>query len=369
MSIRSLLASAFLLAILGAAWAGDEPKIVEKRDGRYLRLSLKDDPKAQGWLYEVWDDAEGEAEKHAELIVALHGAGGDPRNFILPRLMTDRHAFCLAVAGRREVAHATGRGFMWSRDDVAYVLALTRHVIKTRRVDPRRVLVWGHSAGGVMTLDVLAQAPELFAGALTSAAGAAPGTPHAAKRVFVILGEDDPNYRIAPRVREHIERAEKAPGSCALLSVEWLEHVLPANDFLDLGFDWVMHGKGRGGEAKVGLVPKGRAGPWRHILIRHTEAKERDEDVERSKKDAVALLDDVRKAVTDGTAFFPFEAARLSEDTRSRSAGGGLSPRRVVSYFGEAPALEPGASPEVIASSFGLHLVLREIDEDGEEED
>ena len=259
--------------------------------------------------------------------------------------------------------HATGRGFMWSAADVDYVLALTRHVIKTRNVDKKRVLVWGHSAGGTMTLTTLAKAPALFAGALTSASGTAPGKSHEDKRVFVILGEDDPNYRVVPLVRKHVKRTAKTKGACALLSVEWQEHVLPADDFLDFGFDWVLHGKGRGGEARVGLVAKGRAGPWRHVLVRHKEAKDSgDEPSSRSKKDAIKLLEEVRIAVEGGHAFFPFEAARHSEDTRSASAGGGLSSARLAKLFGEAPDVKPGACSKVLESPKGLHLVMREVD-------
>jgi len=346
--------------------ADEAAQVVEQQDGRYIRLSLKGDPKAQGWLYEIWDDDEEEEEEDAgaELIVALHGAGGDPRNFLLPRLMSSRTAYCLAVAGRREVPHATGRGFMWSGADVDYILALTRHVIKTRNVDKTRVLIWGHSAGGTMTITALAKAPALFAGALTTAAGMAPGKPHEDKRVFVILGEDDPNYRVAPLVRKHVKRTEKTKGACALLSVEWLEHVLPADDFLDFGFDWVIHGKGRGGEASVGLIAKGRSGPWRHILLRHKDAENKEEPSERKKKDAVKLLEEVLSAVKSGSAFFPFEAARLSEDGRSKSAGGGLSEARLETFFGKVPSLKAGTCSTVLESTEGVHLVQREIEED-----
>ena len=354
------------LAPPAAAKRGRAPTIVEKEDGKYLHLAFEDDAKAQAWLYRVVtgeEDEQGMPTEPVDLVVALHGAGGNPKNFVMPGLMTTRGSWCLTVAGHQEVQTERGRGFMWSGGDVKTILAFVRHVIDKYPIREDRVIVWGHSAGGTMTLATLGEEPDLFAGGLTTAAPATPTSQHKAKRVCVFLGTDDPNWAGATSVRSYVESLAKkrAKGACAFFAVEDLGHEIPYDDYLGLGFDWILHGEARGGEATVPRRSRGAEGTYRHILVRHKGAEQAD-DVKRSKSKAKKLLKGIAKELDKGRAFFPFEAACHSEDQRTAGCGGGIEADELKERFGlDVPELDPGAVSETLASPQGLHLLCRGI--------
>jgi len=360
----TLVPALMLVALLAPAGiAKPAPTIVEEQDGKYLHLAFEDDPAAQAWLYRTLtgnEDEEDRPTQPVDLIVALHGAGGNPKNFVMPLLMQDRDAWCLTVAGHQAVQHEQGSGFNWSGQDVATIVAFVRHVVEKYPIRKDRVIVWGHSAGGTMTLATLAEAPELFAGGLTTAAPATPDGRHKEKRVCVFLGTEDPNWGGAGSVRSYVESLAKkrGPGACAFFAVEGLGHDVPNDDYLGLGFDWILHGKARGGEATVPRLAKGADGAWRHILVRFKGA-EGAEGVKRTKSKAAKLLKEIAKELAKGRAFFPFEAACHSEDAGSAGCGGGLDDDALKAFFPELPALEPGAVSDVLESQQGLHLVMR----------
>ena len=104
-----LLLSLLLLVVLTpgvAAKRERDPTIVEAEDGKYLHLTFEDDAAAQAWLYRPLtgdEDEDGKPAEPVDLIVALHGAGGVPKNFVMPLLMQNRGAWCLTVAGHQSV--------------------------------------------------------------------------------------------------------------------------------------------------------------------------------------------------------------------------------------------------------------------------
>lgn len=352
------------LAPSAAAKRGRDPAIVETEDGKYLHLTFEDDAKAQAWLYRIVtgdEDEQGMPTEPVDLVVALHGAGGNPKNFVMPGLMTTRGSWCLTVAGHQEVQTERGQGFMWSGGDVKTILAFVKHVVGKYPIRKDRVIVWGHSAGGTMTLATLAEDPDLFAGGLTTAAPSTPSSQHKEKRVCVFLGTEDPNWAGAASVRNHVESLAKkrGKGACAFFAVQELGHDIPYDDYLGLGFDWVLHGQARGGEATVPRRSKGADGSYRHILVRHKGAEQAG-DEKRSKSKAKKLLKGIAKELGKGRAFFPFEAACHSEDPETAGCGGGIEDDELKERFGlDVPDLEPGAVSEIVESPQGLHLVWR----------
>jgi len=338
------------------------PAVVEKDEGGgVVHLALEEDPAAQAWLFKP--PREGEEKTKVDLIVALHGAGGNPRNFFLRTLMERRHAWCLAVAGHRRVKTGRGEGFMWEGRDVGYIAGLVRYMLSRYPIAAKRVLIWGHSAGGSMTLAALRHAPELFAGGLTTASPRTPTTAHKEQRICVFLGTRDPNWAGARTVQAYVEKLVKKhrKGACAFFAVEELGHEVPDSAYLELGFDWILHGKARGGEATVGRTPRGGDGEWRHILVRF-KGCEGAEGVKRSRAAAEKALKRIRKALDKGRAFFPLEAACHSEDAESASGGGGVGEDRLREMLGKLPDLEPGELSGLLRSRFGVHLVYRERD-------
>lgn len=368
-----LRATAVLPLLLGAGHAVEAkpPKpveIVEVEDGDLLRLHRKDDPAAQGWLYRTPASREQPGTPAAppaelpDLVVVLHGAGGTPKTLLFQALMQRRKAWCLGVAGHEAVTHDRGAGFMWDASNVAYVVELTQHVLAKHSVRKDRVIVWGHSAGGTMTLETLAKAPPgLFVGGLTTAAPGTPDGRHQDHRVAVILGTTDANWGGAQAVRSHVEglAKKKGKGACAFFAVEGLGHEVPAEGYLDLGFDWLLAAGTRGGEAKVPQACAGRSGAWRHILVR-TKGSTGAPDGAPSKKSATDLLKKVKKECEAGRAFFPPEAAVHSMDAASASGGGGLSDEALTAFLGALPDLAHGALSEPLESPHGVHLLRRE---------
>ena len=373
-SVLLLLPCLTLLAVLAPrleAKRGRGPTIVEKEDGKYLHLTFEDDAKAQAWLYRTMtgdEDEDGNPTEPVDLIVALHGAGGKPKNFVMPLLMQGREAWCLTVAGTQEVQTDRGQGFMWSGGDVKTIVAFVKHVIGKYPIHKDRVVVWGHSAGGTMTLATLGEAPDLFAGGLTTAAPATPDGRHKEKRVCVFLGTEDANWGGAASVRSYVESLAKkrAKGACAFFAVEGLGHDVPYDDYLGLGFDWILHGAARGGEATVPRRSKGEEGAYRHILVRFKGAQGA-EGVKRSKSKAKKLLKSVAKELGKNRAYFPFEAACHSEDAETAGCGGGIDEDELKAFLPELPELEPGAVSEILESAQGLHLVYRAVPDPDDE--
>jgi predicted esterase len=358
----ALVLLALLLALPGIAGAKRKrgPKVIEKKDGDLIHLYLEDDPKAQGWLYRPLGTEE--PEEPVDLIVGLHGAGGNPKNFFLRRLMDQREAWCLTVAGHTAVTHDRGQGFQWDFSGTTYVGKLTQYLLDTYPLRKERVIVWGHSAGGSMSLETLATHPKLFAGALSTAAPRQPDSRHKACRVAVFLGTKDPNWSGAPSVRSYAEKLlkKRSKGACAFFAVDGLGHSVPAEEYLGLGFDWILQPKARGGEARVGQSPKGVRGKLRHILVRHKGAEGAPRGLRRSAGAAKKLLGKIRKELGKGRAWFPFEAACHSEDEETASCGGGVDEETLAEFGIELPELEPGKVSAVLPGKNGLHLVYRE---------
>lgn len=366
LSVRGFIGWAALALLLSAPEAragkpGKPPEIVEQADGDLLHLFRQDDPAAQGWLYRPKGLESPDPASPVDLIVVLHGAGGTPKTLLFQQVMDARKAWCLGVAGHTAVTHDRGAGFQWDGANVSYILDLLRHLLAKYPIRKERVIVWGHSAGGSMTLATLAEAPELFAGGLTTAAPATPDGRHKEQRVAVLLGTKDPNWSGAPAVRTYREGLEKkkGKGACAFLAVDGLGHDVPDADYLALGFDWILSGKTAGGEALVPQKAVGRAGPWRHILVR-TKGAEGAGDAKTSKKAAQDLLRRIQKEVAAGKAYFPLEAACHSEHAESAAAGGGLNEAALTALVGTLPALAPGAVSEVLESPRGAHLLYRD---------
>src|SRR5688572_16541744 len=213
--LAAVLPLVFALPSVARAGKPKPVEIVEEVDGDLIHLFRKDDPRAQGWLHRPKGLETPDAASPVDLVVVLHGAGGTPKTLFLPQVMEARKAWCLGVAGHEAITHDKGDGFMWDSSNVAYILDLTNHLLAKYPIRKERVLVWGHSAGGSMTLATLGEAPTLFAGGLTTASPSTPDSRHRDQRVAVLLGTADGNWSGAPAIRSYLEGFEKKKGKGA----------------------------------------------------------------------------------------------------------------------------------------------------------
>ncbi len=111
-------------------------------------------------------------ESGAPLVVALHGCGQGGAEYASSAgwtTLADRHRFSV-VAPQQTTGNNPNRCFNWfSRADVvrgqgevASIAAMVQWMIETEACDPKRVYVTGLSAGGAMTIAMLAAYPDLF---------------------------------------------------------------------------------------------------------------------------------------------------------------------------------------------------------------
>ncbi|HEX6364044.1 MAG TPA: PHB depolymerase family esterase [Albitalea sp.] len=119
------------------------------------------------------------------LLVMLHGCRQNPEDFAAGTRMNElaqAHGIVVLYPGQSQRVnhlgcwnwfHAENQGR--DRGEPSIIADLTREVIATRGIDPRRVWVAGLSAGGAMAAVLAANYPDLFA-----AVGIHSGLPHAA---------------------------------------------------------------------------------------------------------------------------------------------------------------------------------------------
>jgi poly(hydroxyalkanoate) depolymerase family esterase len=108
----------------------------------------------------------------APIVVALHGCGQGGAEYASRAgwtTLAERHRFAI-VAPQQTAANNPNRCFNWfNRADVARgqgeaasIAAMVDWMIETEACDPKRVYVTGLSAGGAMTIAMLAAYPDLF---------------------------------------------------------------------------------------------------------------------------------------------------------------------------------------------------------------
>jgi polyhydroxybutyrate depolymerase len=158
------------------------------------------DVKGVSRTYLLHEPAAHTGESPLPLVIALHsypGSGATLRSIVGLDAKADRHGFLVAYpdgqAGGFNALVCCG-----SADDVAFLQALTQHLIGTGRVDPDRVYVTGISNGGDMTFRAAVELSELFAAvAVVSGGYIGPRTeeetyvPTAAISVLAIIGSED----------------------------------------------------------------------------------------------------------------------------------------------------------------------------------
>lgn len=151
----------------------DGIQVIERREDRFRGLAAPNGEYLQTWYeYLPREVVQGTAAKASvPLVLALHGGGDDPRQFVeeiglLPLAGSERFAI---VAPEHQSALPTTS---------ASLPALVEYTLRRwPALDPARVYVTGYSLGGAATLRAVNGRPSLFAAAVPMAAAPYTGTP------------------------------------------------------------------------------------------------------------------------------------------------------------------------------------------------
>jgi polyhydroxybutyrate depolymerase len=145
------------------------------------------------------------ARRQLPTVLALHGSFLNAQRLLISlglEPLVDREGLVAVYPNAIGAQWNDGRAAsaVWTGglvDDVAFIRSLVEHLVRSGVSDPRRVYVAGYSNGGMMTLRLICDAPELVAAAAIIAASfprevAQSCTPARPTPILVMNGTADP---------------------------------------------------------------------------------------------------------------------------------------------------------------------------------
>jgi predicted esterase len=375
---RSLLALAALLVLAapparvllakGGKPAVEAPTWTEE-DGRTVLHVFAPSP-LKAYYVPPTNLAEG---KKAELIIVLHGHGGTATGMLgdATSVADGRGGAVLACEGSGTLQTDRGEGHSWSDPDVQGVLACLDATLAKHPIDPKRVVLMGHSAGGTMSVRIHAARPASFAGVYTSAAPAVPTGANKGGRFVVNLGTKDQNFAGFPGAVAASEKTVVA----RVVAVIDLPHELPHVGYSKEAVAWLLDSRAPSEVLRVPLVPgdevrappdspaaKAKGKGFRHILLFEKGGRGAPADaLEKAavKAAAQAIASEWKKATDFGELVASKSQDPLSKDVR------GLVTGEVLARYGGAlvtamAKLKGGDVSAPVEGDAGWHVVARD---------
>ncbi len=369
------LAVAFLGSGVAFARGGKEavkaPEWTEEEGRTVLRVF---EPAPLKAYFSAPSEAVPEGKK-AELVVVLHGHGGTATGMLgyAGQASAPRQAFVLACEGSVTLQTDRGEGHSWNDRDVAGVLACLDAVLAKHPVDPKRVVLMGHSMGGTWSLKTYAARPAAFAGVYTTAAPATPSGAQKGARVAVSLGTQDGNYAGFPAA---VAAAEKTVVG-RIMSVQGLGHDTPPVLYSQEAIAWILDSKAPSevlylpGDPSAEAFPppetpaqKGKGHAYRHALVFQAGGRGAPEGAlarAAAKAKAQTLAAAWKKAPPEGRGDL---AAQDSEDPVSKEQKGAITGAVLARYGGPLVAglakLKGGDVAGPFEGDAGWHVVARD---------
>jgi pimeloyl-ACP methyl ester carboxylesterase len=156
----------------------DGIQVFERKDNRFSKLAATNGEYLQTWFdYLPKEVVDGTAARGSvPLVLALHGGGDDPRQFV-------EEIGLLPLAGAERFAIVAPEHQSSLNTASASLPALVEYTLRRwPALDPARVYVTGYSLGGAATLRAINGKPSLFAAAVPMAAAPYTGTAEEVKQ-------------------------------------------------------------------------------------------------------------------------------------------------------------------------------------------
>jgi acetyl esterase/lipase len=266
-------------------------------------------------------------------------------------------------------------GHSWGQADAGGILACLDAALAKFSIDPKRVVVSGHSAGGTMSFATYAARPAAFAGIYTTAAPASPTTQHKGARVVVNLGTKDPNWvDFAPSVA-----ASEKTVVGRVVGVQDLGHDLPHELYSEEAIAWLLDSKAPSEALRVPGSPddavgapegtpsaKAKGGPFRHVLLFEAGGRGAPADApQRADAKTKAAGLQVKAAAARKGGADAFDAIASENQDPVAQASRGAITGAVLARYGAAllkgmAKLGAGDVSEPVESDAGWHIVLRD---------
>jgi predicted esterase len=304
------------------------------------------------------------------LVVTCHGHGGEPNQMLQYGRALAEHRGDVWCAYRGSQTAGPGFGYDVAKDG-KLIPEMTRYVVATYDIDPKRVILHGFSAGGAASCFVAPANKDLFAGFVPCAAPDVPGGRGGGDmkglRAVVFLGDQDPNWALAPEAKKAVERFK--PDVC-FWGIEGLAHQLPDVVYLNDAFNFVLDATEKGSEKTLPLKPdhdmaaaKGRTGPppdYFHVYVAWKTGKS-PAGVTRNKLQAKSLADGKLARLRKGELTLEAAVAE-SDDAGSKEMKGAIDFEGMKAFGQKLVDKAKGMKPEtweMVETESGYHLVYR----------
>ncbi|MCC6739362.1 MAG: peptidylprolyl isomerase [Planctomycetia bacterium] len=360
-----------LLAVLAAVFAAlplyaEAPKAKEvTKEGELDVVTLE-----TGALCKVYVPKSIKPGEQPGMVLTLHGHGGNPESMAQFGRSVAEHRGDVWVAYRGPEKVGPGYGYNAGNPEKD-VVDVANYAIATYKVDPKRVVLHGFSAGGAMTCMLAPKYKTLFAGFIICAAPDIPGGRSGGDakgvRGVIFMGTTDPNYALAPQAKKAVEKY--APNVC-FWEVTGLGHDLPdaiyINDAINFIFDQTVKGdvKTLPQQPDHALAEaKGRVGPppdYFHVYIAWKTAKA-PAGVTRNKLQAKSIADGRLSKLKKGELKLE-DAVKESDDAATKEKKGAIGLDEMAAYgqklADKAKAMK-AETWEMVETESGYHLVWR----------
>jgi predicted esterase len=361
--MRPLMVLAVALLAIPASAQTPKAKLVEK-EGEYDVVTLE-----SGVRCKVNVPKSIKAGETPGMVLSLHGHGGNPASMLQFGQTIAEHRGDVWVAYQASDTVGPGFGYNTAKDEKG-IIDVANYAIATYKVDPKRVIIHGFSAGGAMTCMLAPKNKALFAGFITCAAPDVPGKTYGdvkGMRGVIFLGVQDPNYSLAPDAKRAVEKFAPA---VAFREVSDLAHELPDAIYINDAINFIFDAAEKGDVKTLPkapdhplAAPKGRPGaaPETFDVYVAWKTAKSPAGVTRNKLQAKSIADGKFAKLKKGELKLE-DALPESDDAATKEKKGAISAEQMAAYGPKLVEKAKGMKAEtweMVETESGFHLLWK----------